>query len=52
MRILSDVDPIHGRANCTILADGAEQEALYTDAYQKREGTCVCVSAWAIDPGT
>ena len=33
------------------LANGAEQEALYTDVYQKREGTWVCVSACAIAPG-
>jgi hypothetical protein len=28
-----------------------EQEALYTDTYQKREGTWVCVAACAIAPG-
>ena len=52
VRILSDVALIHGRSTYTVLADGAEQEALYTDAYQKREGTWVCVSACAIAPGT
>ncbi|TCC44806.1 nuclear transport factor 2 family protein [Kribbella pittospori] len=52
IRILSDVALIHGRSNYTMIADGAEQEALYTDAYQKREGTWVCVSACAIAPGT
>ena len=53
IRILSeDVALIHGRATYTMLADGAEQEALYTDTYQKREGTWVCVSACAIAPGT
>lgn len=52
IRILSDVALIHGRATYTMIADGAEQEALYTDAYQKREGTWVCVSACAIAPGT
>ncbi len=52
VRILSDVALIHGRATYTMLADGAQQEALYTDAYQKREGTWVCVSACAIAPGT
>ena len=51
IRILSDVALIHGRATYTMLADGAEQEALYTDAYQKRQGTWVCVSACAIAPG-
>ncbi|RZU11229.1 hypothetical protein EV645_6389 [Kribbella rubisoli] len=35
-----------------MVAGGTEQEALYTDAYQKREGTWVCVSACAIAPGT
>jgi hypothetical protein len=52
VRILSDVALIHGRATYTMLADGSEQEALYTDAYQKREGAWVCVSACAIAPGT
>jgi hypothetical protein len=52
IRILGDVALIHGRATYTLLADGAHQEALYTDAYQKRAGTWVCVSACAIAPGT
>jgi hypothetical protein len=52
IRILtSDVALIHGRSTYTMLADGAEQEALYTDTYQKREGTWVCVAACAIAPG-
>ena len=51
IRILGDVALIHGRARYTLLANGAEQEALYTDVYQKREGTWVCVSACAIAPG-
>src|ERR1700755_487194 len=51
IRILGDVALIHGRAAYTMLADGTEQEALYTDVYQKREGTWVCVSACAIAPG-
>ena len=51
IRILSDVALIHGRATYTMLADGAQQEALYTDAYQKREGSWVCVAACAIAPG-
>lgn len=38
-RILSDVALIHGRTDCTMLADGAERGPLYTDPYQKREGT-------------
>jgi hypothetical protein len=50
IRILSDVALIHGRATYTMLADGVEQEALYTDTYQKREGTWVCVAACAPDP--
>ena len=52
VRILSDVALIHGRSTYTMVADGTEQEALYTDAYQKRNGTWVCVSACAIAPGT
>ncbi|MEV0159656.1 nuclear transport factor 2 family protein [Nonomuraea fuscirosea] len=51
IRILSDVALIHGRSTYTMLVDGAEQEALYTDTYQKRAGTWVCVSACAIAPG-
>src|SRR6185312_10851351 len=51
IRILSDVALIHGRATYTLLADGVEREALYTDAYQKRDGTWVCVAACAIAPG-
>jgi len=50
--LTSDVALIHGRATYTLLANGAEQEALYTDTYQKRNGTWVCVSACAIAPGT
>ena len=53
IRILDDeVALIHGRATYTLLADGVGQEALYTDTYQKRDGTWVCVSACAIAPGT
>jgi hypothetical protein len=51
VRILSDVALIHGRVTYTMIADGAEQEALYTDVYQKREGTWLCVAACAIAPG-
>jgi hypothetical protein len=51
IRILSDVALIHGRSTYTMLADGAEQEALYTDTYQRRDGTWVCVAACAIAPG-
>lgn len=51
IRVLGDVALIHGRARYTTLSDDSVQEALYTDAYQKREGRCVCVSACAIAPG-
>jgi hypothetical protein len=51
IRILSDVALIHGRRTYTMLADGVEQEALYTDTYQKPEDTWVCVAACAIAPG-
>jgi hypothetical protein len=51
IRILGDVALIHGRSTYTMLADGVEQEALYTDMYRKREGTWVCVAACAIAPG-
>ena len=51
IRILGDVALIHGRTTYTMIADGVDQEALYTDVYQKREGAWVCVSACAIAPG-
>jgi ketosteroid isomerase-like protein len=51
IRILSDVALIHGRSTYTMLADGEQQEALYTDTYQKRDGNWVCVAACAIAPG-
>jgi hypothetical protein len=38
IRVLSDVALIRARATYTTLADGVDQEALYTDTYQKREG--------------
>jgi hypothetical protein len=50
IRILSDVALIHARSTLTTLADGVEKEALYTDTYQKREGTWVCVAACALEP--
>jgi hypothetical protein len=34
-----------------MISDGSEQEALYTDVYQKRDGTWLCVTACAIAPG-
>jgi hypothetical protein len=52
IRILGDVALSHGRATYSMLANGVDQEALYTDTYQKRKGTWVCVSACAIAPGT
>ncbi|RKN16663.1 nuclear transport factor 2 family protein [Micromonospora musae] len=51
IRILGDVALIHGRVTYTMIADGVEQEALYTDVYQKREGNWLCVAACAIAPG-
>ena len=51
VRILGDVALIHGRTSYTMVSDGAEQEALYTDIYQKRDGTWRCVAACAIAPG-
>jgi Domain of unknown function (DUF4440) len=50
IRILSDVALIHARVTLTTLDDGVAKEALYTDTYQKREGTWVCVAACAPDP--
>jgi len=51
IRILSDVALIHARVTYTMLADGAHVEALYTDTYQKRGGTWVCVAGCGIAPG-
>jgi hypothetical protein len=50
-RILGDVALIHGAVTYTIISTGARQDALYTDIYQKREGTWLCVAACAIAPG-
>ena len=52
IRILSDVALIHGAVTYTMIAGGERQDALYTDIYQKREGTWLCVAACAIAPGT
>ena len=51
IRILSDVALIHGQVTYTIISSGERQDALYTDIYQKREGTWLCVAACAIAPG-
>ncbi|MGV9803784.1 nuclear transport factor 2 family protein [Mycobacterium sp. NPDC003449] len=50
IRILGDVALIHARSTLTTLHDGVAKEALYTDTYQKRDGTWVCVAACALDP--
>lgn len=52
VRILGDVALIHGRSTYTMLTEGAEQEALHTDAYQRRNDTWQCISACTIAPGT
>jgi hypothetical protein len=51
IRLLGDVALIHGRTSYTLVSDGSVKEALYTDAYQKRDGVWVCISACAIAPG-
>ncbi|NEN07791.1 nuclear transport factor 2 family protein [Diaminobutyricibacter tongyongensis] len=51
IRLFDDIALIHGRARYTLIDGGSSQEALYTDAYQKREGKWVCISACAIAPG-
>jgi ketosteroid isomerase-like protein len=51
VRLLGDVALIHGRARYSLVSDGTVQEALYTDAYQKRNGEWLCISACAIAPG-
>ena len=50
IRILSDVALIHATSRLTTLADGVVRDALYTDTYQKRAGTWVCVAACALEP--
>jgi hypothetical protein len=52
VRILGDVALIQGQGSYTLVADGAKEEVLYTDVYQKREGTWVCISASAIPAGS
>jgi hypothetical protein len=52
IRLLGDVALIHGHARYTLVSDGSVQEALYTDAYQKRDGDWLCISACAIAPGS
>lgn len=51
VRVLGDVALVQGRSTYTMLSDGSEQEARYTDVYQKRDGTWLCVTACAIAPG-
>ena len=51
VRLLGDVALVHGRTSYRLVSDGSLQEALYTDAYQKRDGVWVCISACAIAPG-
>jgi hypothetical protein len=51
IRLFDDVALIHGRTRYTLVDGGSVQEALYTDAYQKREDKWVCISACAIAPG-
>ena len=51
IRLFGDIALIHGRARYTLVSDGSVQEALYTDAYQKRDGVWRCISACAIAPG-
>ncbi|HEY4276769.1 MAG TPA: nuclear transport factor 2 family protein [Conexibacter sp.] len=50
VRILSDVALIHATSTFTVLATGANEESLYTDVYQKRDGIWLCVAATAIVP--
>jgi ketosteroid isomerase-like protein len=52
IRLLGDVALIHGRTSYVLVSDGTRQEALYTDAYQKRDGVWLCISACAIAPGS
>ena len=51
VRVLGDVALIHGRTSYRLVSDGTTREALYTDAYQKRDGEWLCISACAIAPG-
>jgi ketosteroid isomerase-like protein len=51
IRMLGDVALVHGAVTYTMIATGKRQDALYTDVYQKREGTWLCIAACAIAPG-
>lgn len=51
VRVLADVALIHGRTSYKLVSDGSRREALYTDAYQKRDGEWLCISVCAIAPG-
>jgi hypothetical protein len=51
IRMLDDVALVHGAVTYTMIATGKRQDALYTDIYQKREGTWLCIAACAIAPG-
>jgi ketosteroid isomerase-like protein len=51
VRLFGDVALIHGRTSYKLVSDGSTKEALYTDAYQRRGGVWLCISACAIAPG-
>jgi hypothetical protein len=44
VRILGHVALLHGRVRYTARHDGQEREALYTDTYQRRANTRMCMA--------
>jgi ketosteroid isomerase-like protein len=51
VRILGDVALLHGRVTYTTKHDGEHREALYTDTYQRRAGTWMCVAGEVVARG-
>lgn len=51
VRILGDVALLHGRVGYTSTHDGQYREALYTDTYQRRGGTWMCVAGEVVAKG-
>jgi ketosteroid isomerase-like protein len=51
MRILGDVALLHGHVTYTTKHDGKRREALYTDTYQRRDGTWMCIAGEVVARG-
>jgi ketosteroid isomerase-like protein len=51
VRILGDVALLHGRVTYTTTPAGEHREALYTDTYQRRDGTWMCIAGEVVARG-